>query len=271
MQYSTFPVRGALEGFVKCFWTLEDAAQDPVQKQRIIPDGCMEMIFHIGDLYTQYLPDETSVLQPRCFVFGQITVPLEIAPTGVTQIFAVRFYPGCFSPFTIVAPALMENKAVPLDALFGEEGKRFGSSILEGGTTEARIELAEKFLTAKLQSPAMATRIVKEAVDTIISINGQLHVNQLAETLQVKRRQLERRFADVVGLSPKQLAKIIRLQSALQLLLRKDYDSLTELSYEGAYYDQSHFIKDFKTFTGTTPGKFYAGNLQLSSLFYGKE
>ena len=72
-----------------------------------------------------------------------------------------------------------------------------------------------------------------------------------------------------IGISPKQLGKVIRLQTALQLLLNRESESLTAIAYESEYYDQAHFIKDFKEFTGVTPKDFLEDrHMSLSSLFY---
>jgi hypothetical protein len=101
MNYQQFEPGSDLSPLVKCYWTLESPATASPQKQRIVPDGCMEMIFHYGDLYQQYVGSECLV-QPRCFVFGQITQPLEIAPTGITGIFSVRFRPEGFMPIATI-------------------------------------------------------------------------------------------------------------------------------------------------------------------------
>jgi transcriptional regulator GlxA family with amidase domain len=89
--------------------------------------------------------------------------------------------------------------------------------------------------------------------------------------LQVNRRQLERKFSSAIGLSPKQLSKVIRLQTTLKALYQEKSSTLTSVAYENGYYDQAHFIKDFREFTGVSPKEFYAGHLQLSSLFTGAE
>jgi AraC-like DNA-binding protein len=84
-----------------------------------------------------------------------------------------------------------------------------------------------------------------------------------------KRRQLERHFRKQIGISPKQLSKAIRLQATLNLLLNKKSETLTDIAYESDYFDQNHFIKDFKDLVGVTP-KEYLGNenMALSALFY---
>lgn len=73
-------------------------------------------------------------------------------------------------------------------------------------------------------------------------------------------------------MSPKQLGKVIRLQAALKMLLTGQAESLTQIAYESEYYDQAHFIKDFKDFTGTTPKEFLGDDtMVLSSVFYAKD
>ena len=74
-----------------------------------------------------------------------------------------------------------------------------------------------------------------------------------------------------IGISPKQLGKVIRLQTALKMLLNHKTETLTQIAYENEYYDQAHFIKDFKEFTGTNPKEFLENRQNvLSSLFYKK-
>jgi AraC-like DNA-binding protein len=269
MDYQTYLPQDELTAFVKCYWTLSAAAMAKEERQRIVPDGCMEMIFHAGDLYRQYLPDQTVITQPKCFVFGQITQPLEIAATGETNIFAVRFHPeGCL-PFINIPIREMDNKAVALDYLFGEQGKTLGERVCAAKNVTEQINLVENFLLQHIKNPEISDRIAALSVQTLLELKGQLSVDELADQVQVHRRQLERKFATIIGLSPKQLAKIIRLQATLKMMNERKFEHLTELAYENGYFDQAHFIKDFKEFTGVTPGEFYAGRLKMSHLFSG--
>lgn len=271
MDYKTFDAMKDLSTFVKCYWTLESPGEENPQRQRIVPDGCMEMIFHYGDLYQQYINNEQSILQPRCFVISQLTQPLEIEPTDATGIFSVRFHPAGFTPFATLPIKEMENSAVALEKLFGKEGLAIEQEILTAKSTLERIARIEAFLINRLTDTETINRIIVSTVDTILSANGQLSVNELSQKININRRQLERKFSTVVGLSPKQLSKIIRLQATLKLLLHKQFTSLTALAYEGEYYDQAHFIKDFKEFTGLSPKAFYGDNLKMSSLFYSSD
>lgn len=267
MSYKTYTPGRDLEAFVKCYWTLEMPKETEPERQRIVPDGCMEMIFHHGDFYRQHRSDGGSFIQPKCFVFGQITEPLEIEATGATGIFAVRFHPEGFTPFATVSLKDMENRPVPLDELFADDGVTLAEEVLASETTEERISKVEEFLLAKLVSRESVDRITKESLELIFELNGQLSVDDLSGQLSIHRRQLERKFAAVIGLSPKQLSKIIRLQATLRMIANNRFTSLTAAAYEGNYYDQAHFIKDFKEFTGMSPKQFYANNLKMSMLF----
>jgi AraC-like DNA-binding protein len=267
MNYQTFEPNHDLSPLVKCYWTLEHPKEDKPQKQTIVPDGCMEMIFHYGDLYNQYNDKGQRIIQPRCFVIGQLTEPLEIEPTGITGVFSVRFHPNGFLPFSNIPIKELENKAIPLEKLFGKEGLKMEECIIKANSSQERITLVETFLNSRLSDTKTIDRVVKSIVDTILTANGQLSVDDLSKQTNINRRQLERKFSMVIGLSPKQLSKTIRLQATLKMLLNKNFTSLTALAYEGEYYDQAHFIKDFKEFTGLTPKEFYGNSFQMTSYF----
>jgi AraC-like DNA-binding protein len=271
MNYQTFEPSPSLATRVKCYWTLEHPKEETPEKQTIVPDGCMEMIFHYGDPYKQYTEEGTTIIQPRCFVIGQLTRPLEIAPTGETGIFSVRFHPNGFLPFATIPIKELENTAVSLISLFGTAGQEIEQSILTANSTSDRIKRIETFLLTHLSHAKTVDHIIKSTIETILTANGQLSIDQLSKKNNVSRRQLERKFASTIGLSPKQLSKTIRLQATLKMLLSKKFTSLTSLAYEHQYYDQAHFIKDFKELTGFTPKEFYGNNLKMSALFYQSE
>ena len=129
----------------------------------------------------------------------------------------------------------------------------------------------EKFLFGRLSDKETIDNIVKSTIDAMFQSNGSKPLNAILKDNLRKRRQLERNFKKQIGISPKQLSKVIRLQAILQLLLNQKTETLTGVAYETEYYDQSHFIKDFKEFTGTTPKEFLTDDkMVLSSLLYKK-
>ena len=271
MDYQTFQPHPDLAPFVKCYWTLEVPAGNEAQRQRIIPDGCIEMAFILGDNIKRYTSGDEFVLQPRAMVLGQTLEPFYIEPTGYVNTFAIRFYPYGFANFVTTPIGNLANRETPLESLFESKAAlEIHQKIISARNTSQRIQIIEVFLLERMQSKAVRDNIVKETVDVLLATNGSAPINTILKNDLAKRRQLERKFSKQIGISPKQLGKVVRLQAALKMLYSGNVDTLTKIAYESEYYDQAHFIKDFKEFTGTGPKEFLGHeNHLLSSLFYG--
>lgn len=270
MNYQTFRPHPDLESLVNFYWTLEIPADEHSKKQRIIPDGCIEMAFILGEDIKRYTVGDDFIIQPRAMILGQTIEPFYIQPVGHVNTFAVSFYPYGFSNFISEPIKELANKETPLGLLFGEDSaKKLEEEIITARDTQERIGYIEKYLFDKLNEAQTIDHIVKTTVDVLLSTNGNARINEILKENISNRKQLERKFLKQVGLSPKQLGKVIRLQSVLKLLLNEEKDNLTYIAYESGYYDQSHFIKDFKEFTGISPKEFLKNeNMVLSSLFY---
>lgn len=270
MNYQTFQPHSDLESLVKCYWILEVPGDKNSQRQRIIPDGCIEMAFILGDNIKRYTSEDQFILQPRAMVLGQTIEPFYIEPMGYVNSFAVRFYPYGFANFVTTPIKDLANKETPIELLFGEKpAKELEQKIIQATDTKERIEIIEDFLLDRLNNKVTIDNIVKITIDTLLSTKGSTPINIILKDDLSKRRQLERRFLKQIGISPKQLGKIIRFQTALKMLLNEQSESLTSIAYESEYYDQAHFIRDFKEYTGTTPQEFLEDDkMALSSLFY---
>lgn len=267
MKPEIFEPSAALQEFVMCYWNLEgDKASTPA-KNTIVPDGTMKLIFHYADTYRHHPKNGESMVLPRCFLIGQLTQPYVVEPLGQTGSFVVRFHPNGFLPFTTIPIRQMENTAVPVENLFGQEGVRIGEQILRAQNTAERIACIEEFLCNRLTQKKTIDLVVKTTVDTILDANGKGTVDEFSRKLKINRRQLTRKFSAATGLSPKQLSKTIRIQHALKAMLCEEVESLTELAYENDYFDQAHFIKEFKAFTGLTPKAFHGEALKMSLIF----
>ena len=270
MNYQTFPPHLELKSLVSCYWTLEVPSDHNNQKQRIIPDGCIEMAFILGDDIKRYTSENEFILQPRAMVLGQTIEPFYIEPTGYVNTFAIRFYPYGFSNFVSVSIKDLANKETPISQLFNLKiASKLERNIIEAGSTEKRIDIIERFLLEKLNDEETIDKIVKVTIDTLLSTKGSSSIIKILKGDLSKRRQLERKFIKQIGVSPKQLGKVIRLQTALKMLLNNKSENLTNIAYESEYFDQAHFIKDFKEFTGINPKEFLGNeNMALSALFY---
>lgn len=270
MNYQTYPPHPDFELLVDCYWTLEVPAVPESTKQRIIPDGLLEMAFLLGDDIKRYTSETEFIIQPRAMVLGQTVDAFYIEPTGYVNSFAVRFYPYGFANLVPTPLAELANKETPIAALFGEkDANDLEQKIIAAADVRDRIQIIEAFLLQRIREPMMIDHLVKSTVELLISSQGSVPINMILKENSAQRRQLERKFAKIVGISPKQLGKVMRFQAALRMLLNEKAESLTNIAYKSQYYDQAHFIKDFREFTGINPKQFTADeSMRLSSLFY---
>jgi hypothetical protein len=161
MNFQIFESCQDLSSLVQCYWTLESSREKTPQKNTIVPDGTMKMIFHYGETYRHYRENGDNIILPRCFVIGQLTRPYIVEPLGETGTFIVRFEPDGFLPFATFPIREMENTAIPLKQLFGEEGEEIGRKIIEASTTPQRIEIIERFLLHRLTEKKTTDAILK--------------------------------------------------------------------------------------------------------------
>ncbi|HEY4108027.1 AraC family transcriptional regulator [Puia sp.] len=124
----------------------------------------------------------------------------------------------------------------------------------EASTNAIRISHLENFLIGRM-TPTGPDRLVLAALALIHKHKGDIRIKDLARQLHISQSPLEKRFRQAVGATPKKFASIVRLKNVLQRF--DPQSSLTELGYEAGFYDQAHFIKEFKAFTGATPEDFF--------------
>lgn len=270
MNYQTYRPHKDLEAIVKFYWTLEVPFDPKNQKQKIVPDGCIEMTFNFGDKIKRYTSETDFILHPNAMVMGQRTKSYYILPIGNVDTFAICFYPIGFANFVKMPLENLVDKETPISELFGQAiANELEQQMIQATDTQHRIKNIETFLLNILSENKTISKIVKSTVDALLNTNGTIPINVILKDDISKRRQLERHFRKQIGISPKQLSKAIRLQATLNLLLNKKSERLTDIAYESEYFDQNHFIKDFKDLVGFTPKEFLDNeHMRLSALFY---
>lgn len=163
----------------------------------------------------------------------------------------VYFTETGFSRFASHPANELFNLSISLEDIFHKQLIAEVEERLQLATTDThRIKVLERFLIAQLKD-LETDQLIVEAVKLIHQSNGTIRIKELNEKLFISQSPFEKRFRKVVGTSPKKFASIVRFNSILSNI--NDSKSLLEICYENHFFDQAHFIKNFKQFTGDTP------------------
>ncbi len=146
------------------------------------------------------------------------------------------------------------NLSLSLDDIFDKNSLvEVEEKLAFANTDKQRINIVEQFLVSQLKA-IQTDNLIVEAVKLIYQTNGTIRIKELNEKLLISQSPFEKRFKKVVGTTPKKFASIVRFNIVLDNL--NETKTLTEICYENNFFDQAHFIKDFKQFTGDTPQNF---------------
>ena len=249
--YTEHAASAVLRPFVECFWTREPGRTDEPSStvaRRVLPDGCIDIVLAFGS-GTNGVPQSIQAV-------GTMTRPLVLAGTPEVGFVGVRFRPARATAFLRLPASELTDLRVPLDDLWSD-GAAVRETFATTSEPDARVSALERVLLARLaHGTAAEHRDVDEAVRRIIAAGGSLGITRLAPALGVTRQHLARRFADLVGVSPKVFARIVRMQrliEAARAVPSIQDPSWAALAVAGGYYDQAHLVDEFHELTGLTP------------------
>jgi AraC-like DNA-binding protein len=263
MLYREIIPQSPLNKHVECFWTLESSAPSS-QPERILPDGCIELILNFGDRFSQHC-DDTRKLQPKNFLVGQMTGPIMISPSGPVQLIGIRFHPGGTLPFLRMPLDELTNNVVELGSLSSALERDLLVATSQSPSLFEKIRAIESFLTRCLTNGKHESGLMKIAA-RIVDSRGLIAVDELANDAGISSRQLERRFLREVGVGPKLLGRLIRFQQVFRAV-EQNNNAWAQIAVECGYYDQAHLIRDFNQFAQQTPAVLFSGQSALTQSF----
>jgi AraC-like DNA-binding protein len=263
MNYRQVAPSAAVAGYVEFYWMLED--RSPASAiQRIIPDGRSGLILNLGHPFQSYTNGVWN-LQPECFFVGQITGPLLLRPSGPAAMLGIQFRPHGATRLLRLPVCELTNSAVALEdlsrPLFRSLDRIRNLPLL----THALAAL-DPILGKFAQHERTEDNLVAHAARDIERSGGLASVEDVADRVGWSTRQLQRRFKDVVGISPKLFARMQRFQRVLRAMDGPNSDWVDAAVHCG-YYDQSHLIRDFREFSGKTPTALLDTEIDLSRHF----
>lgn len=251
MKLTRFHPAIALQSYIREFIVIEtNEAVDSM----VIPDTSLVMsLRYKGDILKTRLEGKETL--PPIVISGLRRSVRQFDYTAQTANFLIVFKEAGIAAFSRVPANELFDQSVPGNDLFRRSDlDPLLENLMAAATDQQRVQSVENFLLLHL-AHAKQDPLIDNAVRLIRQHNGLIRISQLAGSLHLSQDPFEKRFRTLVGSTPKQYASIIRLRGLIHNY--PSYSSLTEASYDAGYFDQSHFIKDFRLFTGRTPKEFF--------------
>jgi AraC-like DNA-binding protein len=270
MYYREYLPSTYLAPYVQCYWILRAPINPFPGSERLIPDGNIELIFNFGAPYRRRSEADSQFIKGSHLV-GERTEYYLIEQLGEINHLAVRFKPGGLYPFVRLPLVELTQQAIEVDVVFGPTIGEVEEQLFEAGDDLQRVDLLERFLLAQLNRVDRQEPLIQRLVAEIMQTGGQLSITTLAGQFGVSYKQVERKFLAVVGVSPKFYSKIVRFLAVFDHMKSGSYRDWNSVAFSCGYYDQAHFIRDFKQFTGLTPGQFFGRQHYIADMLTSTE
>ena len=231
-------------------------------KERFFPDGNTEIIIDLSE-NTQYVYDNESLSEIQAcryaWVSGVRTRSITIPSGRGSRMLVVAFKKGKAYPFYPMPMSELTDHVVSGDLIFRRAILELREQLLSAPSIDQMFLIVENFLfqsaRARLSSEYMS-RCIEYAVSRIINQPNRLGLQQLSNQIGFSQKHFINVFKGQVGVSPKQYLKIMRFQKAIVEIEHHEPIHWSHFARENGYYDQPHFINEFKSFSGFTPGEY---------------
>ena len=251
MHHQEFAPPEELRDTIKCFWYNRRDSGEVLSNFEVQPDGYAEIIFYVGGaLSTSY----NGGLQPlpSPFMMGLLNQPVVFYTENRLEIIAIRCFPWTVFDLLGLQPGkdgvrIFEHPIARLQPTLAK-------LIHAGRIDEALAEVKQYFLDAR--SGVAADSMLFKAGAAMRQANGAMPVSQVAAAAHATVRTLERNFKQSSGYSVKDVSGLIRFEQVRNRLWHYPDSNLAGLAHELGYTDQPHLSREFKRYSGTTPGAF---------------
>lgn len=246
-----FPACELLKSLIKEFLVVECENSTPITT---LPSASVSLNYILNGTIEMKLKNNEVIELPKAFAFGIARNSLHFEFSDCTTLFSIIFNPGMASTLVNIPINEFFESFIPFDDFFNVDQISFIEKQFEEKCSyEGFINVIEKFLIMDIEW-AHTDEIVKEAIYDIIHSKGSVSIKSLLDKFSISRDSFEKKFRKQVGTSPKKFSNIVRFRNLFEN--NDNETTLTKVGLDAGYYDQSHFIKDFKAITGKKPSDF---------------
>jgi len=242
-----------LNFYINSFYSPNESL--PLPREKILPLPGLDLKINFGGGFQVYDADQSEPFTTltESWVLGLWTKSHVVDWPEDLQYVGVNFKPGGTYPFLGLRLSELQNQVVPLDAIWGTLAAELRERLYAAPTIQARFALLEQFLLARLHEAPPGLKAVQCAVAEIARHHGTLSIRQLSENMGMSQKHLIVQFKQMVGCTPKELGRLYRFGDILASIDLTQPVDWTLVAHQFHFHDQSHFIRDFREFSGHTP------------------
>jgi AraC-like DNA-binding protein len=259
MIYKTAQPSPELAQYVRFFWMYEHAPEaGNVFVHRAMADTCAEMIFHYNNSFVE-LTTEGIKKSPAAHLQGQSNTVRRFSTAAAFGIFGVYLYPFALPILFPVSGTEICNQYYEFDTLTGISGTDLTEQVMLASNFEARIEIVSRFLMHRLKrvNHGKHNSTHLHSIRDLLQTTKNDSIKTIAANHGFSERKLERITREYTGFTPVKLFRIARFQKAAASFGHTKPRTLTQLALDCGYYDQAHFIHEFKLFSGYSPREYF--------------
>jgi len=266
MRYRKFNPSPILSPFVECYfiWTSEGRLEEPMVIESP-PSGFCSIVFNYADPYYLQNKKYERLAVPMQFISGQSIYSYKLFLEGEIGIAGIVFKPAALATIFQLPVYEYTEERIDLYKVFQKSVIDKYVTQIKVATEEQKVHLLEEFLMQQYRIQKPEPDYIDQAANFIVEHNGLLQVSDLLKDSYMSRRSFERKFFQKVGLSPKYYARVRRIGFLLTFVAGKRKADWPKILAECEFYDQAHFIKDFKEFTGRSPQQYLKENTELAN------
>jgi AraC-like DNA-binding protein len=249
-----------LSRFVELLWYYDDPPK-PHAKERLMPDGCVTLIINLADDQTRlYDADDVSKMKTLsgCSVAGPHTRCFAIDTDEQTCVIGASFRAGGAVPFLKVPSDELHNQHLNLEDLWGRLACELRERALAAKSPEAKLRVVELALLERAAGMFDGQPVVEYAVGNFLEQPATAKIARVADKTGFSARHFIELFKQHVGMTPKLFCRVRRFQEVLRRITGGKPVNWTGVALDGGYFDQAHFIHDFRAFSGINPSKYLA-------------
>jgi AraC-like DNA-binding protein len=226
---------------------------------RFLPDGEVQIIFDLTD-YPKFIYDNETLKEiqscQNVWFSGFRTEPITIPSGKESEMLIVQFKKGKAFPFLNEPMYNLTNFVVDAELVLKSDILNIRESILESPTPIKKFQVLEKRLLACYINQLNESPLIDFAISKILSSPNQCSIKEISDNAGFSQKHIIKLFKEKVGVTPKEFLKVIRFQKAIQQIDHQISADWPAIAYDCGFYDQSHFIADFKLFSGFTPTEY---------------